>query len=395
MSPRWAALRGARGDVAEVWAEVRISARLVDGAGTTRKKCQSQFRWEPSVPPLWMRPTPPSVLTELSGRCGREMRDIRWVQISFGSVRPTKYGETTLRGPTVEDTGEPGDRLGVVPTRTANTLSTIEEVYMVDQANPEVLFVVADRFDGFAANPSVTTIAAATRSVAGGGGGNSRPVELRPGIGVDDADWAKLRAVIDEHDSRRAFKLADPPPVRLAPSSALKDQQKNVLLGNLRDHGPRAFRADLVFSSDTEMVLDHTAERQHIPGLLLMEACTQMLGAATERFLRRHRPGSSFYSVMQHFDIDFRNFLFPLPAYLELTVEEWGEEADRIPFAVTIDIHQGETLCARAHWRYRAFLPDQLWKIEAARAKRAIDAELAGAQGAKRTPASRERGRGA
>lgn len=262
---------------------------------------------------------------------------------------------------------------------------------MSDRPNLEVLYVVADRFDNFAANSSIITIDAVTRSVASGQGGNSRSVELRPGIGVDAEDWANLRAVFDEHDSRRAFKLAGSPPAGLVTSSALKLLQKNVLLGNLRDHGPRAFRADLVFSSDTEMILDHTAERQHIPGLLLMEACTQMLGAATERFLGRHRPGRSFYSVMQHFDIDFHSFLFPLPAYLELTIEEWVEQADRIPFAVTIDIRQGKTLCARAHWRYRAFLPDQLWKIEAARAKRAINAELSSAQAAEQTPASSER----
>jgi hypothetical protein len=240
----------------------------------------------------------------------------------------------------------------------------------------ERLFVVADRFENFAENPAVITVGEVNDRLASGWLGGSGSTVLYPGMGVDDDDWAKLCIVLDEHGDAERVRLAAPPPERVPAASALKDAQQNVLLGNLRDVGPRRFQADLVFSADTEMIKDHTAERQHIPGMLLMEACCQMLGAATERFLSRHQPGRPFYCVMQHFDIDLYNFVFPLPAYLDMTIEEWDGKDENPPFSITIEICQEGTLCARAHWRYRAFRPDRLFKAEALKAKRAIAAQM-------------------
>jgi hypothetical protein len=86
------------------------------------------------------------------------------------------------------------------------------------------------------------------------------------------------------------------------------------------------------------MVQDHTAERQHLPGMLLMEASCQMIIAVTGRFLASRGVTDAYYTVMHHFEIDFRRFVFPLPAQLPLTFDEMGDLTggpDRIPFAVT------------------------------------------------------------
>lgn len=91
-------------------------------------------------------------------------------------------------------------------------------------------------------------------------------------------------------------------------------------MADLRRTGSLTYRADPVLAQHTEMILNNTAERQHIPGHAPMEAWCRMLIAGSRRFLMERRPGRHYYAVMQRFEIDFWRFVFPLPTYLELTI---------------------------------------------------------------------------
>ncbi|WP_369172837.1 AfsA-related hotdog domain-containing protein [Streptomyces sp. R28] len=272
----------------------------------------------------------------------------------------------------------------------------------------DVVHVVADRFGGFAGNADVITLGALRRALASAEFAESRgrvPAVLAPGQGIDARQWAELTAQVRRRGLPQGPHLTSGPAEPADPAEVLKLRRPNVLLSEVREDGPLRYAADLVVTDGTEMILDHTAERQHLPGLLLMEACCQMIIAVTRRFLVGH--GHEHYAVMQHFDIDFRRFVFPLSAELVLSIDAYGDESaghdgrgarhdsrgtghdgrdtghdgrdagadcDRMPFEVTIDIVQGAKTCARAHWRYRAFRPATVFAAEARQAAAALTA---------------------
>lgn len=237
------------------------------------------------------------------------------------------------------------------------------------------MHVVADRFATFADNDAVMALGAVRQAVRTGVLPFPVPAVLAPGQGIDADQWAQLGEEIARSGLPEPPSLAPGPAALTAPAQVLKLRQPNVLLSDLRECGPLSYAADLVVTDGTEMILDHTADRQHIPGLLLMEACCQMIIAVTRRFFAAH--GHEHYAVMQHFDIDFQRFVFPLPAELVLSINTHGDgtdSCDRMPFAVTIDILQGGQACARAHWNYRAFRPATVFTAEAGQAVKALAA---------------------
>lgn len=194
--------------------------------------------------------------------------------------------------------------------------------------------VVGDRYRTFAENDRVTTSGAVAKALTTPAPLLSDQVLLVPGQGVTEEDWHTLAAA----PTQRTVRFGAAPAPALDGSEVLKLRSENVLLAALRETGPVTYTAELVVHADSEMVQDHTAERQHLPGMLLMEASCQMIIAVTGRFLASRGVTDAYYTVMHHFEIDFRRFVFPLPAQLPLTVDEMGDLTggpDRIPFAVT------------------------------------------------------------
>ncbi|MFI6770745.1 AfsA-related hotdog domain-containing protein [Streptomyces sp. NPDC050355] len=221
--------------------------------------------------------------------------------------------------------------------------------------------IVADRFHTFAENEGVLTLSQAHLL--------TEPATLTPGLGIGPEQWADL---VRRHNGTE-MRISGAPPRPVDRTELMKLHQANVLLGDLQRTGHRAYRAELITPDNTEMIQDHSAQRQHIPGMLLMEVCCQFLIAATRRHLAELWPGVEYHAVMQHFDLEFQHFAFPLPAQLMLTIDRTEEQLDdRIPFEITIELHQSNRRCLYAHWRCQAMRSVPLFKAEARQAIRAL-----------------------
>ncbi len=227
------------------------------------------------------------------------------------------------------------------------------------------VFVVADRFAVFAEGTSVTTWSELVERIARDE--LSGPVRLLAGQGVSRRDWAwlgdRVTASCDED-----VVLGPLPPEPLYRGDTLNQRQANVLIGDLCRIAEDRWACELVIGDDTELIQDHTALRQHIPGMLLMEATCQMYIAVTSRVVDARWPDIDFYMVMQRFRIEFDRYVFPLPAQLLMSVTSDRSREDRVRFNMSVTIEQAGHTCARASWSCQRIVRDTIYAIENHRA---------------------------
>jgi len=197
------------------------------------------------------------------------------------------------------------------------------------------------------------------------------PLTIRPGLGVDTLSWNALRMVLGK-DTEIVFD--GEPPIPVPRRSILKHCVDNVVIGDAATDGSN-FRAQLLVPNGTEMMLDHTADQQHVPGMLLIEAAIQLVTWATTQ-LTKPLPGQPpRYAVMHLCAFDFRRFVFPLPTTLTGSLEPDGKpEDERIPLRSTVVVSQNDRVCSRLSIRLHAFDPAHIVAVEHAQALTALSA---------------------
>ncbi|AEM89006.1 AfsA-related hotdog domain-containing protein [Streptomyces violaceusniger] len=187
------------------------------------------------------------------------------------------------------------------------------------------------------------------------------PLIVRPGLGIDPVSWHDLRMILGKEID---VTFEGEPPLAVPRRHVLKHCVDNVVIGDAAVDG-NAFRAQLVVPNDTEMLRDHSADQQHVPGLLLIEAATQIVTWAAAQ-LTEPLPGQPpRYAVMHACDFDFRRFVFPLPATLTGTLEIDGEpQKERIPLRSTVTVTQNGRVCSRLGLRLHAFDRTCIFAVE-------------------------------
>jgi len=197
------------------------------------------------------------------------------------------------------------------------------------------------------------------------------PLSIRPGLGVDSVSWNALRMVLGKEPE---ISFEGEPPIPVPRRSILKHSVDNVVIGDATTDG-NDFRAQLLVPNDTEMFRDHTADQQHVPGMLLIEAAIQLITWATSRLTEPLPAQPSRYAVMHTCAFDFRRFVFPLPATLTGSLEPDGEpEAERIPLRSTVTVTQNDRVCSRLAIRLHAFDPAHIFAVEHSQALTALSA---------------------
>ena len=115
----------------------------------------------------------------------------------------------------------------------------------------------------------------------------------------------------------------------------------------------------------------------HVQGMVAIEAARQMFLAVFEVGYRRRWPDREFYIVWNSHNIEFKNFVFPLPASVTATVIDCElADADKLGFEVRIEIAQGGWLAATAIVSFTAFARDRIASIERRRAEKAVAATV-------------------
>ncbi|MEV6670943.1 AfsA-related hotdog domain-containing protein [Streptomyces sp. NPDC051162] len=238
---------------------------------------------------------------------------------------------------------------------------------------PRILWVVGESFSRATVHPQVVTAGELRDRLAWHTPEPGTRPTVVPGLGIDENTWADLCARMAETGAGARPVDTHHPPRPVPRHRVLKHAQDNVLIGDAWATDGR-FGARLTVPNDTEMIRDHTADQQHVPGMLLIEACTQLITWAVAE-LTTPLPGhGDRYAVMHGLETDFERFVFPLPAELDGTLRITGPPEDhRIPLAAEVTVRQSDRVCVNCRVRLHAFDPAHIFAVEHAQATRTLE----------------------
>ncbi|SFT35606.1 A-factor biosynthesis hotdog domain-containing protein [Actinopolyspora lacussalsi subsp. righensis] len=234
------------------------------------------------------------------------------------------------------------------------------------------VWVVGDCFARFTGNENVMTTSEVSRWVRSHAEPDVRGVVLHPALGVDRTMWRELARTVSRAGLEQVVLPEGAPAEPVGRHTVLKQQQDNVLIGEPHVSGNEVAGALLV-PNDTEMLRDHTADQQHIPGMLLIEAVTQLITWAVGETVPPIADGTPRYAVMHHLRTEFHRFVFPLPAVLRARLTRDGEATDeRVPLTARVDIEQAERVTTVCEIELNAFDPNAVFTVEAGQAAKTV-----------------------
>ncbi|GAA2157583.1 MULTISPECIES: AfsA-related hotdog domain-containing protein [Glycomyces] len=228
-----------------------------------------------------------------------------------------------------------------------------------------IIPVVGRSFARFAAQVGGLTADAALAGPPDGTTG-PRGSALRAGQGLSAADWAAITATGAAAAPRREPALAD--------AGLYKRDPRNILIGDLERVDRRRWRAALVVHADNAVLADRDNGTAHLPGMVEVEACSQMAMAVTEAYLLPH--GGGYVFTTKRLDIEFAAFVFPLPATVELRADRTGwPRPDVLAADLTATIIQSGLAAATMRFQARVFERAHFDRLEGERAREAARAD--------------------
>ncbi|TQN32506.1 A-factor biosynthesis hotdog protein [Haloactinospora alba] len=208
--------------------------------------------------------------------------------------------------------------------------------------------------------------------------GEVRGVRLAPALGVGPRDWNHLAETIARLAPTEPVTLASSPPVPVARAEVLKNSQENVVIA-----GPETtddtVECALAVADGNELMRDHTAQRQHLPGMLLIEAGIQCTTWATRQLHPAPDGRLPVYPVMHGCEFEFDRFLFWLPVHLSVTLTPTGTaDSAKRPLRADVEYRQRGRSAARGRFHFNAFDPPRIHEVEQHQSRKAISGPPSG-----------------
>ncbi|MGV0397060.1 AfsA-related hotdog domain-containing protein [Corynebacterium suicordis] len=171
-------------------------------------------------------------------------------------------------------------------------------------------FVVDDSFSTFAAiSPRVKTATELCFEIQNGA---LTDQELICSAGIDAYRLETINSYCPDDDENQAFPIHCE--TRIANRRDVhKHESTNVLLGPVT-RTKESFAASFVLSSRNELLVDHKTGI-HVQGMVGVEACRQMALCICES-IARDEELLDFSVSLDTFNLQFKNFVFPLPAVI-------------------------------------------------------------------------------
>ncbi|MCP9268394.1 hypothetical protein M5U04_09870 [Xenorhabdus sp. XENO-1] len=203
------------------------------------------------------------------------------------------------------------------------------------------IVVVGERFSEFSENDNVFTFAQALKFLSAAKCKDDYQVIFGQGLSKENIE--EFKNSLCHGDNDKTLLLNQTHLLRETTRNTHKHKAENVLISETIKTGLVSYQCYLLIDDDCAEMADHVTG-QHIQGMVLLEACRQMVNSVSERFLIKTGSEKSF--VLHTMDSEFKEYLFPVVSSMEMTVRHFrpGLRGDFTAECI-IKVIQNNTVC--------------------------------------------------
>jgi len=214
------------------------------------------------------------------------------------------------------------------------------------------MMVVGDKFVNFTQHENVVTVAQLEMLIKIPSNVISDNTEFIPGQGICQDS---LSTIVKNRSTNEKINLNSLVGYASEKKNSYshKKLKSNTLIGSCSQISNSMFSLPLIINENSELMSDHQTG-QHVQGMILVEASRQAFIAVTEEFFMTENRGNSYY-VINNMNIDFHNFMFPLPATIHYEVTEKDINDRRARFNAIISVIQDGKLCSSMSVRFTVY----------------------------------------
>lgn len=223
-------------------------------------------------------------------------------------------------------------------------------------------FIVGDKFVKFAKNEHILSISEAEKVIV-----NERieNLKFRLGQGISPLRLRKLVELIENRKiSSSVIEGQEHVFHKVSKENVHKHREENVLITSPIQIDKEQFRSHLVIDENCAEMSDHVTG-QHLQGMLLTESARQMMTAVFEIHILEQKQKQNMYFVLNKLQSTFKNFVFPLPAFLDFQIEQTRIVANGgFVSSAHVNFLQGPRIVCEVHLDFSIFYPSMVSSIE-------------------------------
>ncbi|OKO99466.1 AfsA-related hotdog domain-containing protein [Xenorhabdus eapokensis] len=222
------------------------------------------------------------------------------------------------------------------------------------------IVVVGDRFTEFSENNNVLTFSQVLKFLSAAQCEDDYQVIFGQGLSKENIE--EFKNLLRHGDTDKTLLLNKIHLLRETTRNTHKHKVENVLISETIKTGVVSYQCHLLIDDGCAEMADHVTG-QHIQGMVLLEACRQMVNSVSERFLIKTGSEKSF--VLHAMNSEFKEYLFPVASSMEMTIRHFrrGLRGDFTAECI-ITIMQNNTVCLCVGIKFSAIDKGYLSLIE-------------------------------
>jgi len=231
------------------------------------------------------------------------------------------------------------------------------------------IVVVGDRFAQFSENDKVLTFTQAKKFFLDNKNDGSYQIVIGQGLSKNNIETFLKDIGGDNVDIESANSCL--PLLRETTLNTHKENEENVLISESTKLDKKVYQCHLLIDDGCAEMSDHVTG-QHIQGMVLLEACRQMVNSVSERYLIKTGYNKSF--VLHAMNSEFLEYLFPVTSTMELTLRKYrkGLRGD-FTAECTINVIQNDKICLTTSIKFSAVDKGSLNLIEQQMAEKSLN----------------------
>ncbi|QGW89110.1 hypothetical protein EAAEB30_21320 [Enterobacter asburiae] len=230
------------------------------------------------------------------------------------------------------------------------------------------IVIVGDRFAKFSENDNVLTLTQALSLLSKDKIGEYNVIF---GQGLSKEGIEIIETSLCRNSSNTSVQVSKTHPLRETTRNTHKSKIENVLISETIQSEEETYHCHLLIDDSCAEMADHVTG-QHIQGMVLLEACRQMVNSVSERFLIDSSGDSKSY-ILHKLSSDFKEYLFPVESTMEMEISRFrrGLRGD-FTAECRINVMQNNIVCLSVFVKFSAIDAASLSLVEKQLAEKSL-----------------------